>query len=589
MIDLRSLSSRAHRSGFIVTAMLFGMWAVLASVDHLFSNNLVLAADNPATTAVHLNQPDAACASCHKAIYEKYEQTGMARGSGIATDALIPGGFDHKLSGVHYDVFNRDGAGWMSFSRSASDTRAGLSGERKLDFYIGSGHRGRTYLYSVGKQWFELPINFYTRRNTWAMAPAFDDATSMPAPLPVDPNCLHCHATDVQPSLLTAKNAYAGAPFLQGGIGCAACHGDPSAHLQHHGHGPISNPSHFSPSQRDSVCIQCHLEGDAVVYRPGRSLAQFVPGTNLSDIAVYFVKASEQTGTHRATSQYEALLHSACKRAAGDKLTCTTCHDPHYDPAAADRVQYFRARCLSCHTNPAMAQHHPGQPDCATCHMPSRDTADISHEQVTDHDIEARPVDRSATRFLHQASEDELVPVGGFPAGDRDYGLAYAQLAARGLPGASDKALEYLTKAAQHGSSDEELEVRLGYLRQLSHDPDGARPAYTATLQSNPYDPIALANLAVLDAGSGQLPQAIHLLDRLVSADPSQTAAGMNLAFIECKLNNPSAALALLEHLETLNPDDPQLEQLRDHGNYGGQHCNLHAEPVSSNPTLHSK
>jgi hypothetical protein len=518
--------------------------------------------------------PDVVCAECHREIFERYEQSSMARGGGLAVDGLIPGSFRHKLSGVSYNVFLRDGSAWMSYSRPATDPKGALAGERRLEFYIGSGHRGRTYLYQVGSQWFELPINFYTRRTTWDMAPAFDNVANMPAPLPVDPNCLHCHSTAGQPSLATAKNRFATVPFLQAGIGCSACHGDPSAHLAQHGHGPITNPGKLPPAQRDSACIQCHLEGDAVVYRPGHSLAKFIPEDNLSDTAVYFVRTSQQTGGARATSQYEALLHSACKRATGDKLTCTTCHDPHFDPPAAERIEYYRARCLSCHTNPKIANHHTEQPDCATCHMPSRNTVDISHEQVTDHDIEARPASHAGEASAGPA-HDVLVPVGNFAAGDREYGLAYAQLAQRGLPGASESALRLLSKAAQSGASDEELNVRLGYLNQVAGNIAQARAFYTKTLEADPYEPTALANLAVIDASSGHLPEAIRLLERLTAADPSQTAAGINLAFILCRTNRAGDALTLLRQLEAINPDDPQLRAFLHSGNYAGQHCSL--------------
>ncbi len=492
-------------------------------------------------------------------------------------DGLIQGSFHHKPSDLDYKVFTRDGAAWMSFSRTADKGEDSLSGERRLEYFIGSGHRGRTYLYSVDGLWFELPVNYYTRRSVWDMAPAFDHATAMPA-LPVDPNCLHCHATEVQPAMTTARNRYADAPFRQGGVGCNACHGDPSAHLAEHGQGAITNPDKLAAKQRDSACIECHLEGDAVVYRQGKSLAQFVPGEDLDSIAVYFVRASQQTGGARATSQYEALLHSACKRAAGDKLTCTTCHDPHEEPTEAERVQYFRGRCLACHNTPEMAQHHPEQADCAHCHMPTRDTVDISHEQVTDHDIEARPVDRS----LHLTSlndEVKLVPVGGGNAGDREYGLAYAQLAQRGDRHAARTALQLLMRYTQSrmpgAAPDVDVAVRLGYLWQVSGDTARARAAYAEALNANPYEPTALANLAVLDASGGQVQNSVRLLQRLVEADPSQTAAGLNLAFIECKLGEGDEARALLKRLSMFNPDDPQLREFLANGNYAGQNCAL--------------
>jgi tetratricopeptide (TPR) repeat protein len=538
----------------------------------------VQAAAVPPATVAPLDHPDAVCANCHKAIYEKYEQTAMARGSGIATAGLIPGGFHHKASDIDYSVFLRDGAAWMNYSRDAKSSQGALAGERQLLYYIGSGHRGRTYLFEQNGQWFELPINHYTRKDSWAMAPAFDDASSMPAPLPVDPNCLHCHATDVQANLPEARSRFVTVPFRQGGIGCSSCHGDPAQHLAAKGRGPIVNPAKLSVSRRDSSCIQCHLEGSAVVYRPGKSLAQFKAGDDLADFAVYFVRTHEAGDGRRATSQYEALLRSACKRASGDKLTCTTCHDPHFDPSPAERVKYFRSRCLACHTSPAMATHHPEQQDCAKCHMISRNTTDISHEQVTDHDIEARPSTGASAHFI-EASSDELVPVGGVPAGEREYGLAYMQEALQGDRHAAELSIKLLAKAAANGASDPELNTRLGYLQQINNEPDKARASYMAALSANPYEPSALANLAVLDAGSGQVPEAIHLLERLVTSDPTQTSAGLNLVYIDCKLGHTAQALAVLRQLESANPDNPQLRTYQRTGNYGSQHCSLSAAP----------
>ncbi len=517
--------------------------------------------------------PDAVCATCHQAIYARYEQTPMARGSGLAKDGMTPGGFHHAESGVDYRVFARDGEDWMSFSRAASDPRGELSGERRLEFFIGSGHRGRTFLYQEDGRWFELPINYYSRRRAWDMAPAFDRAARMPNELPVDPNCLHCHASDVQTALPTARNRYSDAPFEQAGVGCGACHGDGAAHVAQHGLGPIVNPGKLSASRRDSACIQCHLEGDAVVYRPGKSLARFKAGDELADYAVYFVKARQEGDGRRATSQYEALLRSACKRASGDGLTCTTCHDPHGDVAPAERVQYFRAKCLSCHTDAKMAAHHPEQQDCAVCHMPTRGTTDISHEQVTDHDIEARPA--SGARLHDLVESAELVPVGGFASDDRTLGLAYAQMAARGDRAAGMTALRLLTKAAAAGANDAELNVRLGYLRQVAGDAAGARSAYAAVLGADPYEATALANLAVLDAGSGRLPEAVRLLERLTENDPSQAAAGLNLMYIDCRLGRKLDAIALSKRLLRDNPDFAPLRDFLRTGDYGGERCEL--------------
>lgn len=520
-----------------------------------------------------LDHPDAQCARCHAAIYASYERTTKARGSGVATDGLIAGEFHHETSGVSYRIFARDGSAWMSFTRGSAHTAGALEGERQLLYFAGSGTHGRTYLYQLGEQWFELPINFYGRRQQWAMAPAYDAVTAMPAPLPVDANCLHCHASEVETPQPEAHNRFPQRPFDAAGIGCAACHGDPTQHLLSDGHGPIVNPDKLIAAARDSACIQCHLEGEAVVYRPGRSLAQFRPGDVLSDFAVYFVRATQAAGGRRASSQYEALLQSACKRGSGDDLTCTTCHDPHSQPAPAERVAYFRARCLSCHTDPALkATHHPEQPDCASCHMPSRATADISHEQVTDHNIQRRPSTHQLSKLF--VDRDELVSVGGVPVSDRELGLAYAQLAQKGSKPAGVRALQLLTRGTEAAANDEQVHTTLGFLAQRKGDVAMARREYAAALRADPFNAMALTNRAVLDAGAGDVNEAVRLLDRLVVADPTQTRAGLDLAFLECRLGDVQGSRSLALRLQQFNPDAEEIRLFLARRILGGSTCN---------------
>jgi hypothetical protein len=59
-----------------------------------------------------------------------------------------------------------------------------------------------------------------------------------------------------------------------------------------------------------------------------------------------------------------------------------------------------------------MSPHYPRQPDCAPCHMPRIDSADIGHTMVTDHRIvrTARP-DESPT-----TGSGRLIEFGRLPA-----------------------------------------------------------------------------------------------------------------------------------------------------------------------------
>ena len=544
-------------------------------------------AATPAAQPLSLADPDRACAGCHAAIYQSYEQTSMARGSGLATEALRPGSFTSQQSGVTYRVQVKHGVATLTSRRDSE--RAPLDDTETLHYFIGSGLHGRTYLFSrnlpgtESALWYEAPINWYTHRDGYAMTPAFDNAASAPLALPTDPNCLHCHVTGIADTVGSTSNAFRGAPFRQGGVGCSACHGDMTAHSSSGGKTAALQLAKLSPKKQDSVCLQCHLEGDALVQRTGHSLAHFQPGEDLDNTALYFVNASSPKTQARASSQYEALLRSACRRAVGERLTCVTCHDPHAEPAPGQRVAFFRAKCLQCHGDSAtfrVATHHPEQPDCAHCHMPSRATSDIAHEQNVDHDIErhngSAPVQKLALNdAFHYTSQVDLVPVGDAKPTLRETGLAYAQFAAKGDRASHARALAMLRKAEQNGDADALVHQQLGYLLQLAGEAEAARKEYVAALALWPHDATSESNLAVLQAQSGSLPEAMRLLSDVSVNAPDRTAALLNLAMLQCRSNDAASAKSTLKRALFYQPDSMEVRMFQQTGDYGGMHCRM--------------
>jgi Flp pilus assembly protein TadD len=505
-------------------------------------------------SAAAAENPDIQCARCHKKIYDNYQATPMARASGAAVDGLLPGEFTHALSGVHYRLFLRDGRVWLSYDRPGGT----LKGEQELSDFVGSGQRGRTYLFQKDGFWFESPVNWYSRQRVWDMNPKSLDAREMPLTLKVDAGCLHCHSSGVQKTV-GANNHFGAQPFLKGGITCQSCHGDATAHLASGGTAPILNPAKLSPVKRDSVCLQCHLEGETAVNHPGRSLADFHPGENLSEYVTHFVHSGELGPEGRATSQWEALLQSECKKKSGDRLTCTTCHDPHDSPPTEQRVSYFRTKCLTCHGEPSfVSKHHPDEPNCSGCHMPRQKSADVAHEQLTDHRIQRRPSQQVPGGGL------DLTLVGGGQPSDRDLGLAYFQFAKHGAQQSGRKAMSLLRRAEREGDTqaDPDLHRALGFLAHLSGDPLAATLEYQAALRANPQDSVAAADLAILDARAGEVKSAIPLLRGVSQNDPGETAASMDLAMIECAVGNAPAATIALKHLLEFSPDDGKARQM---------------------------
>jgi hypothetical protein len=196
------------------------------------------------------------------------------------------------------------------------------------------------------------------------------------------------------------------------------------------------NPAKLAPEKRDSVCAQCHLSGEVRVTRAGASWDSYRPGDRLADSTAVFVRADVSPGM-RVTSHFEKLAQSACKRTAGDRLWCGSCHDPHSVPSAANRAAWFRAKCRSCHAADACretaANRAKRQDDCAACHMPKSTVTDAEHVVYTDHSIPRRP--RAAA--VVPPAEAKLIPFGGAAASPRDVALAYAIVATR--PGAAGR------------------------------------------------------------------------------------------------------------------------------------------------------
>ncbi len=520
-----------------------------------------------------VRDPNLTCAPCHSEIYERYRKTPMANASGPAANGFIAGDFVHAASGVHYRVSEEAGHVILSYERENSSPDKTLKGQQDLRYFIGSGKRGRTYLFEQRGYWFESPINWYGKKQLWDMAPNYQDAREAPLTLPVDPGCLHCHASNVAKSLPEARNLYSGEPFAHGGITCSTCHGDGDAHIAAKGKVRMIDINALQPVRRDSVCLNCHLEGQSAVIRNGREMENFAPGDDLFDYALYFVYRGENGSGGRATSQWEALLRSECKKKSGDRLTCTTCHDPHGSPAPDERVAFYRQKCLQCHNTVGFPEnHHPENADCTACHMARPPSNDIAHEQVTDHWIKKR----ISNQRLPLVESGELEPVGGATADDRDLGIAYAQMAARGNQAAGQRALTLLQRAehTENGATrDHELHEQLGFLEQMNRQPAAAIEEYQMALEADPTCSLAAGDLALLKANQHQYSEASRLWKLVFDHDPAQTKAGMNLAIVECGVGQGAAALTTLERLLEFSPDDGTAKALDLAIRSGSQKC----------------
>ena len=426
-----------------------------------------------------------ACRSCHEEQTASFRRIGMGRSMTLVDPEQQPPDavFDHPASKRYYQVRRKDGALWhRELLHTEKPPEVPLS-EFPLKYVVGSGRHALTYLVETDGFMVESPLTWYASRQAWGMSPGYDKPQHLGFTRAVGEACLYCHAGQAEVVGRSLHRMH----ITEAAIGCERCHGPGSLHVQRHEKPQLDdrtreeidctivNPAHLSRDLAEAVCQQCHLHSVAVVAARGRKLSDFRPGLRLQDFRhVYVFEGAEQSMT--VVGHVEQMHLSRCYRGS-DTLSCLTCHDPHGEPAAAERTAYYKAICLNCHSperctveKAQRAQKSPNN-DCVHCHMP-RSPTDIPHLAFTHHRI-----------GIHRRSD----PASGAPAGvedklrafleppplsdadrKRSLGLAYLRVSLRedaaSVRQYQERALKLLSEAREAGLRDPEADADLAQL-----------------------------------------------------------------------------------------------------------------------------
>lgn len=345
-----------------------------------------------------------ACAKCHPSIYESFSHTDMGRSmSEITPDALKHIADSASVSAPnlnrHFELLLRDGKLYQSEFAINSDGKTIFRETRKLDFLIGAGANGIGGIVKQGDYLFEAPLSFYTKPGKWALSPGYEFG-DYGFNRPILAACIVCHSG--RPQITNSESAkLQQPPFAELAIGCENCHGPGEAHIVAAEMGSpssIVNPAKLSSWLSNNICMSCHQTGDARVLKSGKSYRDFRPGQNLEETLSIFVVPFDRASAPKddLLEHYLSMRLSKCYLGSSGKLSCINCHDPHVQPSAGQAPQYFRLKCLACHSEKSCAipltlrQRKTPPDDCAGCHMPKRDVAVISHSVLTNHRIVAQ-------------------------------------------------------------------------------------------------------------------------------------------------------------------------------------------------------
>jgi hypothetical protein len=388
---------------------------------------LLVAFQQPSYRNTDLSVPYAgsqSCIRCHQGLANVFRRTpmgdSMAQASRPSELARVPrpitvynAAFDR-----YFKVFRKGNDLYQSEYQLGPAGKVVFETTHKLEYVVGGGLNGYTYLVKREGRLFEAPLSFYSRNSKWELSPGYvgaDVGFSRPALA----GCLACH--NGQPVAVPNREAlYADPPFRfnEVAIGCEVCHGPGSLHsreaTQHalHPKEPdtsIVNPARLPPRLADDVCMNCHQGGHTRVLQPGKDYLDFRPGTPLDTVAAAFklpLRAEQREEANQAQVgppvrgslempswwKNSSLELSRCYQASGGKLACVTCHRIHSPPSESNKAAFYRQRCFTCHTNRSctVPLARRGANDCAACHMPKRPVGGIDHSESTIHRIVRR-------------------------------------------------------------------------------------------------------------------------------------------------------------------------------------------------------
>jgi predicted CXXCH cytochrome family protein len=492
------------------------------------------------------------CARCHPSETAAFEHSPMGR-SISPPSVFSEGRAVHKLSGSTLTVERRGSLVEHKLERR------GVAAEYPAAYSVGDGMVGYSYIVRLGRYLFESPVSYYTQTKSWEVTPGYETEQDLDFTHQISSRCLFCHTGSVNLIGGTA-NQFGDPPFTA--ISCARCHGSPAAHLKNPVPGSIVNPAKLAPNQRDSVCEQCHLEGDVRILNPGRDWWDFQAGQTTESVFVTYLKPPAP-GTLWADSQSELLAQSRCAKQSGVRLWCGTCHNPH--AGEANRPQAVRQVCLSCHSDLFAAGRHLPAAECTSCHMPRLLPTSVAHSAITDHSIPRIPRPQQPETG---AAGPEPKPWRGPDRALvlRDLGLAYFDLAANKRAAADlqqaylQQAYRILSQLPPQERQDPAVEADLGSVLLAQGETELAIRMFTRASVQQPSNARYVFCVGAALERAGKAEDAIGELRRSIELDPSLPDAYVELSQLYRKAGRDAESRnALREYLRFM----PQNIKLR--------------------------
>jgi Flp pilus assembly protein TadD len=393
---------------YVLTAAFAALVLVIAVVAvrrHASSGGSSAYVPPAATAPSPIYVGSGACVDCHRAEADKWRASQHAGAMTSASESSVLGNFQNArftYGGTTSTFFRRDGRFFVRTDGSDGRLRefeiAYTFGVAPLQQYLIAQPGGR--LQALGIAWDARPASHGGQR--WFHLYPHETIT------PGDPlhwtglmqnwnfMCADCHATNLRKGY-DARAREFHTTWSETAVGCEACHGPGSAHVDAARAKKRDRPDYGLTARLDErrgvswqidpltgnarrsatrtsdreieVCARCHARRSQLTDEtyPGDTLENAFRVTTI-EAALFYPDGQQKDEVYTYATFAESKMYA-------NGVTCSDCHDPH----SGGRVAAGNAVCTRCHlaTKYNAPSHHFHRPDtpaaqCVTCHMPAR-------------------------------------------------------------------------------------------------------------------------------------------------------------------------------------------------------------------------
>ncbi|MBT8077424.1 MAG: ammonia-forming cytochrome c nitrite reductase subunit c552 [Gammaproteobacteria bacterium] len=344
-----------------------------------------------------------ACTECHEPEYRAWQGSHHDLAMDVASPDTVLGDF----SDVTFEYFDQTSRFFLRNGKYMLRTAASSGAEQEFEIthtfgvdplqqYLVSFPDGRLQALSIawdtrtaeqgGQRWFHLspdeyiaaddPLHWTRREYNWNYM------------------CAECHSTDLQKNYDLASDTFA-STWVDIDVGCEACHGPGSAHVEFARAGQVSvgagllldlddagsatwlmdplrgiasrSEPRMQPPKQPEACGRCHARRSVIAaeYRYGRPLLDTHRPALLGD-PLYYPDGQILEEVY----VYGSFLQSRMYQAG---VSCSDCHDPHSNALKTGSTP--SDICSTCHLpgrfdDPAHHRHPERGVSCVDCHMP---------------------------------------------------------------------------------------------------------------------------------------------------------------------------------------------------------------------------